>query len=296
MENQSKTGALLLKRKANNDSVRSKWGLTSFRVMLLGLIASTATYSHFYGVSYLNGKLVALGFNGVAVELSTGQSMHFAVEGYIRGLTMAMRAIFDVSTFLIIVSVFIGLTILYVNWKNNFNSLWLTISSKIDNVQITINLRQWAMSGVRVFSIIALPILTFLWSYSVLVLSLTVLILVVSLIVAFIGLGSLVGNEVGQAIAAEPICYKVELEKRRSLGCQTLTLKNGEELKGQRLLSLNGVEYFLTNDGAYEVKEQVVIAYTPTYCLEANEQAAQSINSKHNNKRCSNKPYKSSDL
>jgi hypothetical protein len=275
-----------------NANLKSEWGKSSFKLLMAGTLALAATYSHFFGVSYLNGKMTVMGFEGIAFELSSGQSMQLAVEGYLNGLVMSTQYLFSFNAPLGFLSLLMGLAITYWHFRKPLSGFWVTFNEKVDKrVQVSINLPLWVLQPVRFFSFIMLPILSVVWSYSALMLLFAALILVIGLTVTFVGLGSIVGHKIGTDMISQPICYASNLDKQRELGCRLIELKDGSQLQGMRVFSQSGVDYILTNDGAYEVKDQAVLSYKPIYCKEHIEQATTTAADREQNTRCSSKPY-----
>lgn len=270
---------------------KSKWGITSLRIFWLGILASVTTYSHFFGTSYLNGKMAALGFEGIAFDLTAGQSLHFAVEGYTIGLKIAMLSIFKINILLVSISVVLGLGVIYINWKKELNQIWSVASSKVGKVQVTVSLPRWSIAPIKTVSFMVLPFLTIMWSYSLVLLFIIGLILVTALAVSFIGFGEFIGEMAGKDRMQYPTCFLGETTTKRALGCRIIELKNGQRLQGRRILTYNGVDYIVTNDGAYEVIDREVMSYKPIYCDVEMDQAAGTSTRKGENKRCSSKPY-----
>lgn len=276
-----------------NAKRESDWSKSSLRLLMAGALALAATYSHFFGVSYLNGKMAVMGFEGIAFELSPGQSMQLAVEGYLKGLVMATHYLFTFNVLFGFFSLLMGAFIIYMYFKEPLSGFWVTFNAKIDKgVKVSINMPLWTLRPIKIFSVLMLSMLSFVWSYSVVMLLFLALIIVIGLAVTFVGLGGIIGHKVGTEIVSQPICYAGGLDKQRELGCRLIDLKDGSALQGTRVFSQAGVDYVLTNNGAYEVKDQTVLSYKPIYCKDHIDQAATPLGEKEQAARCSDKPYK----
>ncbi|TDF39170.1 hypothetical protein EYS14_06490 [Alteromonadaceae bacterium M269] len=265
MENQSKTDVLLMQRKSDKEkSLKLPFKISSLRVFLLGFVATVATYTHFFGVSYFSSKMSAAGFEGVVLDLTTGQSLYYALEGYNRGLVLLMESIMSVNPFIGVLSVFVGGGIFYGFRKKLFQDFigFFLLRPLAPNEQNNTNPepKTWWVITKNVL----IAIFSIAWSYYVLFFTTFFSIILIGLFVAFMSLGKDAGTLEGNKLVSPSLCRTIDWEGKdkeidKVLGCRISVLNNGLTLTGVRLYKSESTEYLVTNDGAYEISNGQIV-------------------------------------
>lgn len=231
--------------------------------IVFSIIAIISAYSPFFGYSYLKGYLQGAGFRNTQISISVHEAIFQTASAFTKPLlrtfesdliwqllksSIPLLIIFSIAGF------FIAIAPLFA--KKNSNETKINLQDR---------LLSWMQDSTITWKrIIALstmvPAIGICMQYIFLLLFIALLTL--AWLTAYIGF--LMGHSEGNKLISGDICTQKEWQPEETfrLSCDFLPLENGKELIGLRIHSGNAITYFITNDGAYEIKNQKVIQYT----------------------------------
>lgn len=267
------------------EPANNKWKLPSLRVFLLSVAALVVTYTHFFGVSYFNSKMAAIGFEGIAFDLSAGQSMYYAIEGYSNGLSFILQSLLSHTVPFLISGFLIGLYLVYTVWKAAFDDFFLKwipekIKGRLQLVEVPswfkkvlklTEVPSWLKKVWEVVKAFALLITVTIYAYAFQILIVITFLLLVAVLLSVMRLGNDTGKLVGERLIGSEICKTFKWsEKAKDVnivkGCREVPINHSDPLKGLRVYKQGSTEYIVTNAGAYEVEGQQVISYRLFNC------------------------------
>ncbi len=251
--------------------------LTLSASVILGLLA---TYIHFFGVSYRKGFLTGAGFESVTINLSPEESIYYAGEALAKIVTNLVVA-FDFRNWEVLVpGIAIGLIPLLLCFWGYIERRTAKASRKKrkgkskggQSKSKPKPFNEWMADESRDF-LSAVKLAGFgvvVGTIGQILLTLMILFVILLFTMALIA-GRDTGIEQGSRLAQSPVCNsfswdEVDKKTNRVLGCRTVELPDGRQIKGIRVHSDKNVTYILANDGAYELdSKKSIVSFRPVH-------------------------------
>lgn len=233
----------------NDTAQTSHFSIARTLILIGSLLGLPTAYVHFFGFSYLKGKLEALGFDYVDVDLSIQEGFYIAVEGFYPALISVLKLDFTLEPNLfLVVLIPILLVPLMFYLMQRFSSVIVKASEQpiIERVfygsqTIKGMILQMPVVGVYIGSVF---------------LSIFILFLGIGLsiwLLAALGMGA--GQAKGKDIFLENVCMDASKtsDPYNYQSCRKIKTAAGRELKGRIIYRNDKYLYLITNDGAYEL-------------------------------------------
>lgn len=233
-----------------NDTVQaSNFSITKLLLLAGSLLGLPTAYVHFFGFSYLKGKLEILGFDYVYVDLSIQEGFYIAVEEFYPALISVLKLDFTLEPSLfLVVLIPILLVPLMFYLMQRFPSVVVKASeqSLIERVfygskTIKGMFLQMPVVGAYIGSVF---------------LGILVLLLGVGLSIWLLAaLGMAAGQAKGKEIFLDNVCMDASKTSDPSnyQSCRKIKTAAGLELEGRIIYRNDKYLYFITNTGAYEL-------------------------------------------
>ena len=93
-----------VKSETSDTAQASHFSITKLLLLAGSLLGLPTAYVHFFGFSYLKGKLETLGFDYVDVDLSIQEGFYIAVEGFYPALISVLKLDFTLEPSLFLVA------------------------------------------------------------------------------------------------------------------------------------------------------------------------------------------------
>ena len=248
------------KTKISNNA-GSQVGLPTKTISFTAFAGLITAYTHFFGLSYRKSFLEGAGFESLNVSLTPPESIYYATQGYSSALLRAISGedFSLLSTDFISTGLAFVIVILFYKFfdkKIGTGANTKTLKSKIRNMldKATKNTTKTVITSL----------IGFVLGYIAQIIFMIVLLAILTVLWAIMSLGIGAGLVDGQNLIRQPICSNINWQKQnkeRVLGCRTLPLKDGNSLSGIRIHSEKDTTFFLTNDGAYELKDGLILSY-----------------------------------
>lgn len=234
---------------------------TPYKVIsFTAVVGFIAAYTHFFGLSYRKSFLEGAGFESVGVSLTPDESIYYAVHGFTHGIGALLKLDYwQLDSSRLSIGIGMGLVPmlvwLYRKYLNSYVADSEFMKSCVKSVEDSI------------FKILGISILSFCAGYFIQVIASILIVSVLAFFWVLMALGIQVGHSDGQKLISTPVCSDIEWEEYeadRVLSCRKQTLSSGTVLSGVRLHLDKRAEYFLSNDGAYEIDNAgKVISFRP---------------------------------
>lgn len=245
----------------------TKAGLPSTTLFISALLAFFTAYSHFFGLSYRKSYLEGAGFDSVNINLSPDESIYYAIHGFGSSINELLK--WDMLSFELI-QLLPGLTftivILSIWWIKKCKSTesYLGEAKRENNLLYRI-IDRWTDTF---YKSILLSLFSLVTGY---IFQLAVAIVLATTLIFFwflMALGILAGNSDGEKRVETPICKRLNWEEFENnivvLGCKEIYLKGGNSLTGISLHRDSKINYFISNDGLYEISEtKEILSFKP---------------------------------
>ena len=253
------------------EAQKSTTFLTKTRIALL-----LAIYSPFFGYSYLKGYLHGAGFSNPNIDASPQELILQAVTALVfvfsRLANLESYAPFAAHSLKIGIIFAVALSTVYLITASIKNSLENKgAPSKIDLNDVIQKLFNWLFDKPKVLlKTIISAISGFVFGFSISYIAIFLFIFSLAFLLSFMILGNLIGESRGKKLTKADICVTKEwdTEEYRRVGCNTVVLKTpykgSSELAGLRLYTSEDTIYLLTNEGAYEIGDDLTVKiFTP---------------------------------
>lgn len=235
--------------------VNSTKPTTSFsipRILLLigSLLGFPTAYIHFYGFSYLKGKLGGLGFDYVDVNLSLQEGVYMALEGAMPMIESASKYKYLTFDNNILVMMAIPAVILPVMFYLVQRYIHVIVDKP--NKSLGEMLFEGCKSLKGMF--LQMPLIASLVGGAYVIFSVAVMSLIL-IVWVMAAKGISVGHAEGKRISLEGVCINPQSSEDPSTyqSCRKIITAAGEELTGRVVYRNDDYMYFVTNGGAYEL-------------------------------------------
>jgi hypothetical protein len=220
-------------------------------LFLIGsLLGLPTAYVHFFGFSYLKGKLEALGVDYVDVDLSIQEGFYIAVEGFYPAIKNALKFEYlNVEASIVVVLIItIALIPLIFHLMQKFSSSIIKV-----NEQPIIERVFYGSKTIKGM-FLQMPVVG-MYIGSVFLCMLLMLLGIVLSIWLMAALGMAVGQDRGKEIFLENVCVDARKtsDPHNYQSCRKIKTAEGQELEGRIIYRNDKYLYFITNDGAYEL-------------------------------------------
>ena len=241
-------------------------GIPTRTISIAATVGFIATYTHFFGLSYLEGA----GFESINITLSPDESIFYACHGFMRALGRLISSDFITFNWSYILPGFSFAAVFFSFWLVKKTPFMTKLIESKEKSTLGKQIGYW-FNGITdsyiktlVFSIIG-----FIIGNALPLLSAVFIIFVLSIFWLLMSLGIGAGESDGSKLLQEPICRELvweDSQEDRILGCRVIILKDKSELKGLRLHNDDKTTYFLTNKGSYEIsKGNEIITFRPIH-------------------------------
>lgn len=233
-------------------STKSTTSFSIPRILLLigSLLGFPTAYIHFYGFSYLKGKLGGLGFDYVDVNPSIQEGVYLALEGAVPIIESASKykyLTFDNDILIIMVIPAVIIPIMFYLIQR-----YIQVIVDKSNKPLFEVFFEGCQSLKGMF--LQMPLIALLVGGAYVIFSVAVmsLILIVWLMAAQ---GINVGHAEGKRISLDGVCINPQTLEDPSTyqSCRKVKTAAGQELTGRIIYRNDDYMYFVTNDGAYEL-------------------------------------------
>jgi hypothetical protein len=233
----------------NDTAQASNFSIARTLILIGSLLGLPTAYVHFFGFSYLKGKLETLGFDYVDVDLSIQEGFYIAVEGFYPALISVLKLDFTLD-----LKFFIGLLVLIVLVPIMFYLMQKFPSVIVKASEQPIIERVFYGSKTIKGMLLQVPVLG-VYIGSVF-LGIFVLLLGIGLsiwLLAALGMGA--GQAKGKEMFLENVCMDASKtsDPHNYQSCRKIKTTEGQELEGRIIYRNDKYLYFITNDGAYEL-------------------------------------------
>ncbi len=239
--------------------------------------AILTTYSHFFGFSFLKGKLEGAGFPFSNIDPNVNETLHQAAAATAISLNALVKAITKGELLklgisygaLSTISVLLILILIFLNER-------FLMKYNISGSDI-VKMKSWP-NWIKIISLVGISgISGFLLPY------IAIILLFVAIAFGWLGLtfGEQLGqNQINKAIADE-ICHQLDWSSYKrdvAMGCTTITLSDGSELHGASLFEDLNQQYFITNYGSYRLDNHLNILSYNCFHVRPKKGQAKNIN------------------
>ncbi|MFT4908396.1 MAG: hypothetical protein ACI978_002487 [Oleispira sp.] len=227
----------------------SHFSIAKLLLLAGSLLGLPTAYVHFFGFSYLKGKLETLGFDYVDVDLSIQEGFYIAVEGFYPALISVLKLDFTLKPNLFLaVLIPILLVPLMFYLMQRFPSVVVKASEQ--SIIESVFYRSKTIKGM----FLQMPVVgAYIGSVF---LGILVLLLGVGLSIWLLAaLGMAAGQAKGKEIFLENVCMDASKtsDPNNYQSCRKIKTSAGLELEGRIIYRNDKYLYFITNNGAYEL-------------------------------------------
>lgn len=234
------------------NSTKPGAGFSIPRLLLLigSLLGLPTAYIHFYGFSYLKGKLDGLGFDYVDVNLSIQEGVYLALEGAIPIIESASKykyLTFDNNILIMMVIPAVIIPIMFYLIQR-----YIQVIVDKSNKPLFEVFFEGCQSLKGMF--LQMPLIAFLVGGAYVIFSVAVMSLIL-IVWVMAAQGINVGHKEGKRISLEGVCVAPKTLEDSSTYqyCRKIKTAAGQELIGRIIYRNDDYMYFVTNDGAYEL-------------------------------------------
>lgn len=237
------------KSEVSDTGPTSNFSITKLLLLAGSLLGLPTAYVHFFGFSYLKGKLETLGFDYVDVDLSIQEGFYIAVEGFYPALISVLKLDFTLDS-----KLFLGLLIPILFVPIMFYLMQRFPSAIVKASEKSIIERIFEGSKTIKGMFLQMPVVG-IYIGSVF-LSIFIIFLGIGLsiwLLAALGMGA--GQAKGKEMFLEDVCMVASKTSDPSnyQSCRKIKTAAGQELEGRIIYRNDKYLYFITNDGAYEL-------------------------------------------
>lgn len=234
------------------NSTKPGAGFSIPRLLLLigSLLGLPTAYIHFYGFSYLKGKLGGLGFDYVDVNLSIQEGVYMALEGSAPLVLNAVKyeyLTFDNNILIIMLIPAIIVPIMFY-----LTQRYIQVIVDKPNKPLFEVFFEGCQSLKGMF--LQMPLIALLVGGAYVIFSVAVMSLIL-IVWVMAAQGIDVGHKEGKRLSVEGVCAapKTLDDPSTYQSCRKIKTAAGKELTGRIIYRNNDYMYFVTNAGAYEL-------------------------------------------
>lgn len=228
-------------------------------VKVSSVIAFVTTYAHFFGYSFVKGKILAAGFHSSNVELHVDETLYQASAGTAVGIGATLRSVLLNDTLAYLSGLFSLFAAILVVLHFATPALQRKLGPHVDTVATW---RGKFTLWVKIpASIIFASIFAFVLPY------LSVMLVLAAVIAGWAGLtaGERLGADHVNDLKQTGVCKALDWSEHEDdlvTGCTHIKLADKSSLRGRFLYLDKSQSYFLTNHGSYhlDVKREVMSA------------------------------------
>lgn len=261
--NQSEAKGKQSDSKKNSSAMknRSFYSMIKWSVVFAGI----TTYTHFFGFSFVKGKLQGAGFYSSDISLDVNETLHEAAAATQMGLYSIAKHFFSDENFQMAIVFAISLPVAYLTLVG---LAYLERTRKVDRAKEVIqNIRSRfrnKYSGAIKKTLIstALAGVGFVLPYLVSMAMVT--------FISVLWLGMSMGQNIGETYTKNLIEGKVckplpEAKADVVRECMAMRLSDGSVLSGRILHQEKSKLFFLTNNGSYQINEKLEVQYSSCF-------------------------------
>lgn len=226
------------------------------------VFAAITTYTHFFGFSFVKGKLQAAGFYSSDISLDVNETLHEAAAATQMGLYSIAKHFFsdEVLQTAIVLAVSLPCAYLII--------VGLPILESVKGIEKVNGVVQGLKSKLRggFIGFIKKSLISAILSFTGFILPYLVAMAVVTLI-SLLWLGMSLGQNLGETYTQNLIEKKVckpfsEAKTDIFRGCMAMQLADGSVLSGRILHQEKSKLFFLTNNGTYQINDKLEVQYS----------------------------------
>jgi hypothetical protein len=236
----------------------------SFHLMIKWsvVLAFITTYTHFFGFSFVKGKLQAAGFYSSDISLDVNETLHEAAAATYKGLDSIAKSFFSYETFqtAIFLAVMLPSVFLFV-----IGLRYLEKTSRIEKASNVVQSVKAKIKNKYVKVVKNTLVTTMLAAVGLMLPYLSVMLIVTVISIAWLGMS--LGQNLGEAYTKDLIEKKVckplsEAKADIVRSCMAIQLADGSVLSGRILHQDQSQLFFLTNNGSYLINENLEVHYS----------------------------------
>ena len=235
------------------------------------VVSATVAYTHFFGYSYLKGKLHGAGFSNPEIDISVQESVLQTANGLIQILS---RIIHNDHLLWFILKESLAIGSLVAAWVAVISLVLrplLFFHRKLLDIKLPIgqSIKDQTLDNLVTIKNTALVSTTaFFASTLSVVFGILTFIAGLSAIWFIMHFGYIIGQFVGNELTEDLVCDVRDWgeQENRRLGCDVINTKDGSSITGLRVYKSKQTIYFLANAGAYELNtEGKILHFRPIH-------------------------------
>ncbi len=226
------------------------------------VLAFITTYTHFFGFSFVKGKLQAAGFYSSDISLDVNETLHEAAAATYKGLDSIAKSFFSYETFqtAIFLAVMLPSAFLFI-----IGLRYLEKTSRLEKANNIVQSVKAKFQKKYVEAVKHTLVTAMLAIVGLMLPYLSVMLIVTVISIAWLGMS--LGQNLGEAYTKELIEKKVckplsEAKEDIYRSCMAIQLADGSVLSGRILHQDQSQLFFLTNDGSYQINENLEVLYS----------------------------------
>lgn len=226
------------------------------------VLAFITTYTHFFGFSFVKGKLQAAGFYSSDISLDVNETLHEAAAATYTGMGSVAKHFFSYENYktaiVLAISLPVGyLILLGLRYLDDVGGL-----EKPRKVVEYIKLN-FIDKYIVLIKTVVIPFLLSIVGFCLPYIVSMVMVTLISVLWIGMTLGQNLGEAYTQALIESKVCKPLSEVKTDIIrGCMAMQLADGSVLSGRILHQDQSTLFFLTNNGSYQINDKLKVQYS----------------------------------
>ena len=226
------------------------------------LFAAATTYTHFFGFSFVKGKLQAAGFYSSDISLDVNETLHEAAAATQMGLYSIAKHFFSDENLQTAIVLAISLPVAYLILIGLLHPEKFKGIDKVKGVVQKIKSKfcnKYIGAIKRTLISAMLAVIGFILPYFVAMAMVTL----ISILWLGMSMGQNLGETYTKGLIEEKVCKLFSEAKADILQeCMVMQLADGSVLSGRILHQEQAKLFFLTNNGSYQINDKLEVQYS----------------------------------
>lgn len=226
------------------------------------VFAFITTYTHFFGFSFVKGKLQAAGFYSSDISLDVNETLHEAAAATYTGMGSVAKHFFSEENFktAIVLAVSLPVTYLFLLGLKYLKSVGGLKRPRKAVEYIKLN---FIDKYIAVIKSVVIPFLLAIVGFFLPYIASMIIVTLISVLWLGMTLGQNLGEAYTEALIESKVCKPLsEVKTDIVRGCMAMQLADGSVLSGRILHQDQSTLFFLTNNGSYQINENLEVQYS----------------------------------
>ncbi len=226
------------------------------------VLAFITTYTHFFGFSFVKGKLQAAGFYSSDISLDVNETLHEAAAATYTGMGSVAKHFFSYENYktaiVLAISLPVGyLILLGLRYLDDVGGLEKPRKA-VEYIKLN-----FIDKYIVLIKTVVIPFLLSIVGFFLPYIASMVVVTLISVLWLGMTLGQNLGEAYTQALIESKVCKPLSEAKTDIIrGCMAMQLADGSVLSGRILHQDQSTLFFLTNNGSYQINDKLKVQYS----------------------------------